>query len=804
MKSHNLFILSYLRHLRWNLFADRSTTAALVVVAGWLGCVELVDSDVWWHLASGRWVVANRAVPRLDPFSFASADRPWIDLHWGFQVLLWLSYRLGGVAGVIGCAAAGYATAVAVAATARRRGWPGWATLACWPPALLLMSWRFEPRPEVLSLVLVALFLAILLHAEDRPAALAALPILQVAWVNVHGLFVLGPTLVGCFAIDRLARGRSLAAVATAAPVVAACLVNPYGIRGAMLPLELLPKITASGGPYKAEIAEFMGPREFVERWSAPVAANVPYLWAFVFLLLILPLSFLLPATWRLWERTRGDRPARPGAWAFGVVLAVAMAIVGALGLPGKGMPAGRIEAGRMMPIAAVVVGAGAAIALGTGDRRAARLALAGSLAFAAWSAWLRGHLFGPEPGPSAWLDAAGLAGPVVVAAAGVAAAVMTLRAGASLFRLLVATAFGVLGLLAVRNANLLGLVGGTVLAWNFGEWAGRLAEGRTARGGAWLAASWTVRFGLLGVLGFWMVALATGRFFPAIGESRRTGLREQPLTYAHDAARFAARPGLPGRALVYGLRQASVYVFHDGPDRKVFMDGRLEVPDVATFERYGRIDRWLNEADPRGVEALGRLGDPLVLLEHASAFRAEAVLFGRPDWPCVEFDAVAAVFVSRRRVDPARFPEVDFAARLFAPKTLPIDPEAALAEAAALDGIATTWRRADEPPWRRRAPMLLLAARRCLEALSARPGDPRGAALLDRCRSHLAAELGYDSSRDVDRIDALLRRSLLESELGRSAEALDACRVALRLDPEGSRRAPLEGIEAMIRRSTR
>ena len=61
------FIFSYLRnlrHLRMNLFADHIATVALVVVAGWLGSVELLDSDVWWHLASGRWIVANRAVPR--------------------------------------------------------------------------------------------------------------------------------------------------------------------------------------------------------------------------------------------------------------------------------------------------------------------------------------------------------------------------------------------------------------------------------------------------------------------------------------------------------------------------------------------------------------------------------------------------------------------------------------------------------------------------------------------------------------------------------------------------------------------
>ena len=49
--------------------------------------------DAWWHLRSGQWILENRRLPTLDPFTFASADREWIDLHWGFQIPLALAYR---------------------------------------------------------------------------------------------------------------------------------------------------------------------------------------------------------------------------------------------------------------------------------------------------------------------------------------------------------------------------------------------------------------------------------------------------------------------------------------------------------------------------------------------------------------------------------------------------------------------------------------------------------------------------------------------------------------------------------------
>jgi hypothetical protein len=50
----------------------------LVVIAF---CIRKVASlDVWWHLASGRWIVENGAIPKVDVFSFAIEGSPWIDL----------------------------------------------------------------------------------------------------------------------------------------------------------------------------------------------------------------------------------------------------------------------------------------------------------------------------------------------------------------------------------------------------------------------------------------------------------------------------------------------------------------------------------------------------------------------------------------------------------------------------------------------------------------------------------------------------------------------------------------------------
>ena len=67
---------------------DALVTLSLAAAAALLGCQALVDSDVWWHLRSGEWIIEHRCVPTRDPFTFASADRLWVDLHWSFQVVL--------------------------------------------------------------------------------------------------------------------------------------------------------------------------------------------------------------------------------------------------------------------------------------------------------------------------------------------------------------------------------------------------------------------------------------------------------------------------------------------------------------------------------------------------------------------------------------------------------------------------------------------------------------------------------------------------------------------------------------------
>ena len=63
----------------------------------------------------------------------------------------------------------------------------------------------------------------------------------------------------------------------------------------------------------------------------------------------------------------------------------------------------------------------------------------------------------------------------------------------------------------------------------------------------------------------------------------------------------------------------ASVYTYHNGPDRKVFMDGRLEVCSQTVFERFLEIRLIIVAGEPIFAELLrdkdGTL--PAVMLDY-------------------------------------------------------------------------------------------------------------------------------------------------------------------------------------------
>ena len=275
---------------------DRYDVGRLLVLAAVAASAFLValgpisDGDIYWHLAAGREILQRRELLRVDPFTLSAAGRPWVDVHWLFQLGAYATYLAFGFPGLAIAKSVLVAIgAVVLTRTAERTG--GTVARASCAIALtggLLLSRHLLPmRPVLVTLVCLAIFLSVLERlrtAKARPSrAWLALPLVQVIWCNCQGLAPLGPVLVAMYLAGVWLSSRgirrwpfesteafSLRPLALAlAFCLLASLASPYGLDAALLPLRLLRRITpGEANIFSTAVAENIPP--FLLERSAP------------------------------------------------------------------------------------------------------------------------------------------------------------------------------------------------------------------------------------------------------------------------------------------------------------------------------------------------------------------------------------------------------------------------------------------------------------------------------------------------------------------------------------------------------
>ena len=177
----------------------------------------LQDSDTYWHIWIGRWIIDHAAVPYADFYSFTHSGSPWMSNAWLSEVLYATAYAHAGWAGPVALAALATAAALAIFLKLIE---------SCFEPvhrillallALVLSSPHLLARPHVLALPLMVAWAGGLIRAVDQRAGppWLLLPLMAV-WANLHGGFVLGLALIAPIALEALwqsAEGQRFAAL---------------------------------------------------------------------------------------------------------------------------------------------------------------------------------------------------------------------------------------------------------------------------------------------------------------------------------------------------------------------------------------------------------------------------------------------------------------------------------------------------------------------------------------------------------------------------------------------------------------
>jgi len=255
--------------------ADRLLRLMLLAAAAISTLQPVRSFDFWWHLASGRLMVAEGRLLQADPFSFTRAGTPWLNHEWLAQLVAYLGTRAAGewfpALATLVCA---LLTFLLLADCVLRRAGAGHGAWLLLGLSLAGIRFRFDPRPETASYLFLALLL-VLLQTSRQPGhdrrSWLLFPLFAL-WANVHPAVLLGAAIAVLWlvgeAIDLLlaakpptAPGRALIVASS----LSAILINPGGARLLRLPLDLA-RIVASGHAPNLE-------------WLAPRFADFPLLY---------------------------------------------------------------------------------------------------------------------------------------------------------------------------------------------------------------------------------------------------------------------------------------------------------------------------------------------------------------------------------------------------------------------------------------------------------------------------------------------------------------------------------------------
>jgi len=227
----------------------RSAACVGIALASFCAFVytPISDSDFWWHIAAGQWIVAHGSLPAGDPFGvYSAADSVRNDTvlrgQWLGQVMLYELFDHGGSISVVAMRALLLTGCLGLLFwRARRLGaatWASWAVLI--PSGMLALGFTNE-RPQLFSYLLAALlFFAIENHERNRARLwLWTLPLIAVLWANIHAAFLLAVVLLPLYVAALWLQARQQRkdfralhggfALATLA-FLAATLLNPNGL----------------------------------------------------------------------------------------------------------------------------------------------------------------------------------------------------------------------------------------------------------------------------------------------------------------------------------------------------------------------------------------------------------------------------------------------------------------------------------------------------------------------------------------------------------------------------------------------
>jgi hypothetical protein len=234
------------------------------------------EPDLWWMLRTGEHILQH-GLPMTDSFSLLGEGSSWINVKWGYMVLAYLWSLVTGPEGLPilqALASVGmvyFARRIFLLLSSSKDQTGDYFFLIAAILALAGSEFRMTARPEMVShlATMIMLYIHIFLFKVDlrNTKALVAIPLVQLAWVNLHEAYAVGLVLTGVFLVftffynlhaKKFGSKEMKLYAASSVLSYLVCAVHPYTWRMWLQPLEIYRQLGAN--KYTAELYDFRQP----------------------------------------------------------------------------------------------------------------------------------------------------------------------------------------------------------------------------------------------------------------------------------------------------------------------------------------------------------------------------------------------------------------------------------------------------------------------------------------------------------------------------------------------------------------
>ena len=203
-----------------------------IVGSAFAACRPIFDTDLWWHLTVGRWILSHGQIPNVDYWNLFGAGKPWRAYSWLPEIVIAHAYSLGSEHGLV-------LLKLLVALLLSASVISSFATLAkdrfvgtCLGLMVIAaLSENLALRPQTLSwmfLVLLIPNLEQLCNKELVRTSSIKIFLLMAVWANTHITTVFGIAVTFVWCLEREPRRNLIRALRISAIALAGTFCTPY------------------------------------------------------------------------------------------------------------------------------------------------------------------------------------------------------------------------------------------------------------------------------------------------------------------------------------------------------------------------------------------------------------------------------------------------------------------------------------------------------------------------------------------------------------------------------------------------